>query len=93
MKVSEIFENNQYPDVVLASVRKNPYVIKYVPKPNPDTLSDPRDRPSEYNMKALRDPQFIANTGAYNEAVKRIFKDNVILMKKWLRYGEAMRGL
>ncbi len=27
----------------------------------------------------------------YNREVRRVFKDNAILMKKWLRYGEAMR--
>jgi hypothetical protein len=28
----------------------------------------------------------------YDDLVKKLFPDNAILMKKWLRYGEAMRN-
>jgi hypothetical protein len=28
----------------------------------------------------------------YNDTVKKLFKNNDLLMKKWLRYGETMRS-
>ncbi|MCK9369671.1 hypothetical protein M0R04_07165 [Candidatus Dojkabacteria bacterium] len=41
---------------------------------------------------ALTDPGFIFQSDNYNKEVMRIFKDNTLLMKKWIRYGKVMRN-
>lgn len=38
-------------------------------------------------------PEFIETGKVYDDVVRRIFKDNNVIMNKWLRYGKNMGEL
>jgi hypothetical protein len=66
--------------VQLAAVNNHGYVIQYIKNPTQTAL-----------LTALKDLRFINNQDHYELFVKKQFANNTILMKKWLRYGEAKR--
>jgi hypothetical protein len=66
--------------VQLAAISQQGYLIKYINNPTQTVL-----------LTVLKDLRFINNQGIYEKAVRRLFANNTLLMKKWLRYGEAMR--
>jgi hypothetical protein len=67
--------------VQLIAVRKAGHLIIHIENPSPSVI-----------RAALQEPHFVQWTDSYNRAVKNLFKDNAILMKKWIRYGENMRN-
>ncbi len=90
--------------VQLAAVKQNPHMIRSLENPSEAVqmvvagdayaswLVTYIHNPSPLAIRtSLTNQQFINAQSAYEEAVKVIFKDNNILMKKWLRYGENMR--
>ncbi len=64
----------------LLSIITVPAAIQYIKKPTPKVI-----------ITILKTQVFINDKGKYNKFVKEHFDNNTILMKKWLRYGEAMR--
>jgi hypothetical protein len=74
--------NNPSEAVQLAAVGGDGYVIKFINAPSLAVAK-----------LVLTNKSFILFPSYYYEdQVKRIFKDNDLLMKKWLRYGEVMRS-
>jgi hypothetical protein len=67
--------------VQLASVSRIGGAIMFISDPSPEVL-----------ITALKNHQFIDNQDDYESFVRKYFKDNQLLMKKWLRYGETMRN-
>jgi hypothetical protein len=65
----------------LAAVKSSGYVISTIRNPSPELIN-----------VALREQSLINNKERYESWVDVFFKDNAILMKKWLRYGETMRA-
>lgn len=43
--------------------------------------------------KSLTDPEFIQFKVTYDDFVKEYFKDNSVLMNKWLRYADNIREM
>jgi hypothetical protein len=66
--------------VQLKAVENDGGPIYYIQNPFPSVIK-----------AALTNQRLIDNSRMYDLAVNKLFKDNAILMKKWLRYGEAMR--
>ncbi len=88
--------------VQMAAVKQNPYAIQYINNPtekvqlyvvgkNGMYITMIEQPLNDVVMRALRDPTFYTYEYMYNKFVKDYFKDNNLLLKKWLRYGEAMR--
>jgi hypothetical protein len=75
------FIENPSVEVQIAAVKQNGCAIKYIPNPVPLVV-----------MTALKSKRLIQLKPRYESFVKETFKDNTILMKKWLRYGETMRN-
>ncbi|MCK9369622.1 hypothetical protein M0R04_06915 [Candidatus Dojkabacteria bacterium] len=75
-------DNMQNPTerVQLAAVLGNPLVIDVLQNPTQKAL-----------IVALKSQRFINEKDRYERLIRRHFADNTLLMKKWLRYGEAMR--
>jgi hypothetical protein len=73
---------NPTPSVQMEVVRAMSRAIEFI------------DNPTEEAIKtAFTDEKFIKDSPtSYEVQVKRVFKGNTLLMKKWLRYGEAMRN-
>ncbi len=71
---------NPSENVQLAAVSSNPWVIRNIKHPSNITIKS-----------ALTNPDGICQDHTYREAVNYLFKDNTLLMKKWLRCGKAMR--
>jgi hypothetical protein len=67
--------------VQLAAVRQNPWSIRKIKSPSQSTIKS-----------VLTNPNVFSVPNEYETLVKRFFKDNTMLMKKWLRYAEAMRN-
>jgi hypothetical protein len=65
----------------MAAANQNGHVIQYIKNPNQLVIKT-----------ALMNQQFINNQPVYEAYVKNLFENNAMLMKKWLRYGEAMRS-
>lgn len=65
----------------LVAVSKNGELIKRLPNPSTELLN-----------AALTEPKFIKNEKSYTKFVKMYFKDNALLMNKWLRYANNIRG-
>ncbi|MCK9369634.1 hypothetical protein M0R04_06980 [Candidatus Dojkabacteria bacterium] len=88
--------------VQLAAVIDRGYVIKYIKNPlesvqlkvvnlrvhNIVCIKNPTQK---VLLVALKNQEFIESQTIYDNFVKKQFANNTILMKKWLRYGEAMR--
>ncbi|MCK9369763.1 hypothetical protein M0R04_07655 [Candidatus Dojkabacteria bacterium] len=68
------------PQVQLVAVSRWPPALEYIDNPTQEAL-----------LTALKAPVFIRMTTKYERVVKKLFANNTILMKKWLRYGQAMR--
>jgi hypothetical protein len=66
--------------VQLAAITIDTWVVKWIDNPTAKVL-----------LIALKDLKFIKGKEEYDNFVKKQFANNTILMKKWLRYGEAMR--
>ncbi|MCK9369656.1 hypothetical protein M0R04_07090 [Candidatus Dojkabacteria bacterium] len=67
--------------IQLTAVAIAAWVVRYIDNPTTKVL-----------LTALKDLKFIKDEEEYNGFVKKYFANNTLLMKKWLRYGEAMRG-
>lgn len=89
--------------VQLAAVTQNGDAVRYIKNPseavqaaavNQDAFSIGfiRNPITAVIRKALMDPLLINNQQVYDREVKRLFANNTLLMKKWLRYGENMRN-
>lgn len=64
------------------AIDRNPFNISYIKDPNPEVLKH-----------ALASNEFITGwPETYDDTVKRVFKDNALLMNKWLRYAKNVRG-
>ncbi len=66
--------------VQIAAVEAWPYGIIGIEHPTQTVL-----------LVALKDERFIRTQLGYEDFIKTHFANNTLLMKKWLRYGEAMR--
>jgi hypothetical protein len=66
--------------VQLAAVAQHGSAIMHIKDPSPVVIKT-----------ALTNPELIRYSITFDEAVKKLFANNSLLMKKWLRYGEAMR--
>jgi hypothetical protein len=89
--------------VQLAAVCKTGHLIKDIDNPSEIVQLGAISRdwraiiyisnPTPYVVKtALLDQRFIDRQQNYERYIKNQFKDNALLMKKWLRYGETMRS-
>jgi hypothetical protein len=76
-----ILQISNPPEVVqLVAAGAQPMAIQYL------------NNPSSAAIKiALTHPSLVNNETWYKQSVETLFKDNAILKKKWLRYGESMR--
>jgi hypothetical protein len=75
------FIKNPTEQVQLVAVERRGHRIKYITNPTPAAIKI-----------ALTDFDFIADDEVYDSEVRRLFANNAIMMKKWLRYGETMRS-
>jgi hypothetical protein len=75
------FIENPTEKVQRLAIDADPWNIDYINNPSPAILS-----------LALKNPKVYTNQEYYDGCVKRYFADNIILMKKWIRYGQAMRS-
>jgi hypothetical protein len=91
-------------DVIQTAVRKLPANITQVKKPSEElkllavskngSLIKGFHNPSKELLNAaLTEPKFVKSEKDYNKFVKQQFKDNTVLMNKWLRYGDNMRSM
>jgi hypothetical protein len=67
--------------VQLAAVNQSLWALSFIKSPSQVVIK-----------AALTNPLFIDDQTYYENAVGVLFADNALLMKKWLRYGEAMRN-
>jgi hypothetical protein len=75
--------DNPSPTVQLFAVNKNPLAIFGITNPTPEAVN-----------AVLPNEDFINCPGDfYNKFVKRHFKNNTVLMNKWLRYAENIKEL
>jgi hypothetical protein len=89
--------------VQLAAVNSNAYSFKYIKNPSEavqlaavskvgSTIRYCKNPSNLVLTTALKNQGFVNNEEKYESFIKKYFKDNAILMKKWLRYGETMRS-
>ncbi len=71
---------NPHESVQMMAIQKGAWVICSIDCPSPKAIKT-----------ALTTQSFINNSYDYDRTVKKIFADNALLMKKWLRYSESMR--
>jgi hypothetical protein len=62
-------------------VTNNAWAIQYIEYPSLNSIK-----------LALNHREVIKYPLVYERVVKIVFKNNTLLIKKWLRYGETMRG-
>ncbi len=67
--------------VQLAAIRNDLNSIVYLDKPYPSVIK-----------AVLTNETLINNKSVYENLIVRLFENNALLMKKWLRYGDAMRN-
>lgn len=72
---------NPSEDLQLTAIRNHGQYIKYIKNPTRNVIT-----------KALTDPNFVQNVQTYDPYVRKLFKDNTLMMNKWLRYAENVRG-
>lgn len=70
------------PELINACLKLSICNIRSVPHPTKEQVTT-----------ALTDPEFIQEEDLYTDFVKKIFKDNTVLLNKWMRYAENMRGM
>ncbi|MCK9369638.1 hypothetical protein M0R04_07000 [Candidatus Dojkabacteria bacterium] len=75
------FIDNPSEAVKLAAVTQRGFAVVFIKNPTQLVIST-----------ALKEPVFIGMQHRYERFIKEYFADNTLLMKKWLRYGEAMRN-
>ncbi len=82
LSIKYLYQNGIEPSEVvqMAAVSRAGSAIAYIPNPSNNVL-----------MTAFKNPSFVKSK-FYDKMVKQYFKDNTMLMKKWLRYGETMRN-
>jgi hypothetical protein len=78
----ELPEKYITPELIAACLKLSICNIRYVPHPTKEQITT-----------ALTDPEFIEETDLYTDFVKKIFKDNTVLLNKWMRYGENVRSM
>ncbi|MCK9369601.1 hypothetical protein M0R04_06810 [Candidatus Dojkabacteria bacterium] len=89
--------------VQLSAVKQHPFAIRYIKNPSEDaqlaavnkyawTIHYIKNPTTKVLLTTLKDLKFIKDEEEYNGFIKQYFANNKLLMKKWLRYGEAMRG-
>jgi hypothetical protein len=97
-----LFIENPSITIQLAAIKQKPTLIKYLKNPAAEvqmlavskdgfTIKGIKDPSLEVIRAALQNPKTIRKQPQYDKLVKHIFKDNTMLMNKWLRYGETMR--
>jgi hypothetical protein len=74
--------DNPSPKVQIFVVTKNPFAILSIKNPTSEAVSS-----------VLTNERFINSIDVYNKFVKQFFKNNTVLMNKWLRYAENIREL
>jgi hypothetical protein len=93
-------------DMILLALSLNGFVISGIENPTEEmqlaaiqnhigTLSGIANPTPKVIKLALTSPHNFDHDSIYESfkhEVKRLFKDNALLMKKWLRYGETMRN-
>ncbi len=89
--------------VQIAAVHGNPIVIRHLPNASEavqlSAISGQQGWAVQFIktptkkvlLIALKDQKFINNEEEYEKFIKKYFANNTILIKKWLRYGQAMR--
>lgn len=50
------------------------------------------DKDKDVIYAAFTNPKFIHQKRAYEDTIKDLYADNALLMNKWLRYGQNIRG-
>jgi hypothetical protein len=75
------FISDQSEAVKSAAVNQDMYAFVYVNNPSDEMIK-----------LALTSRYFIDSPSLYEYITKKLFANNTILMKKWLRYGETMRN-
>ncbi|MCK9369772.1 hypothetical protein M0R04_07700 [Candidatus Dojkabacteria bacterium] len=89
--------------VQLAAIRHQPWAVVFLKNPTlaaqklavklePWQLDAIKNPDPAIIRMALTDIRFIQSPSSYIRTVNWLFKDNDLLMKKWLRYGETMRN-
>jgi hypothetical protein len=69
-------------DMKWLALKKNPNtILHYIPNPTPDMLKF-----------ALTQPVVIEDKQFYEDVARKFLSNNQIIMKKWIRYGDTMRG-
>ena len=92
------FIKNPSPEVQLAAVKKWGDVIRWIENPSPevqlaavnqngDAIQYIKNPPHEW----ITLPSIIRNKDLYDATVKKIYPNNNLLIKKWIRYGDTMR--
>ncbi|MCK9369786.1 hypothetical protein M0R04_07770 [Candidatus Dojkabacteria bacterium] len=89
--------------VQIAAVHRNPIVIRHLPDSSEvvqlSAIADLQgwaiqfihNPTTKVLLTALKDLKFIKDEEEYETFIKQYFANNTLLMKKWLRYGQAMR--
>jgi hypothetical protein len=96
------FIKNPSEAVQLAAINNTPWATAFIEQPTIRVQECVIQKSCQYITEiqnpdpsiiklALTNQRLIDNSYTYDFAVNKLFKDNAILMKKWLRYGEAMR--
>jgi hypothetical protein len=91
-------------NVIELAVSKQPDNIKHIPNPSEELklaavkkrgilIKSCKNPSKELLNTALTEPKFIKNEKHYNKFVKQHFKDNTVLMNKWLRYAKNVREM
>lgn len=77
-----MYNFNPSEEVQLIAVKDSPHVIKHIRNPSPAVAK-----------LVLTDAFFIKrSTNEYIEFVKKYFKNNTLLMNKWIRYAKNIIG-
>ena len=89
---------NPSPAVQLAAVKQDVYAIRWIENPSPevqlaavnqngDAIQYIENPPHEW----ITLPSIIRNKDLYDAMIKKIYANNNLLIKKWIRYGDTMR--
>jgi hypothetical protein len=75
--------NSNPPDELkLAAIKGHGGWIEHIQDPTPEMIK-----------AALTEHNFVTNEIKYDPYIKKLFKDNSIMMNKWLRYAENVRSM
>ncbi len=98
-----VYIDNPSEVVQTAAVNQNGYVLHHIKNPSEAVrLAAVRqyggaiyyiNNPTKQEIKiALTDQKFIVFRATYEQIIKRIFANNALMMRKWIRYGKNMRN-